>query len=423
MADFNVVKEIVCGFSSLQIDCITSIRIENLKTNGIRPEQKTAFDLDGFHPYSGAFSHDGKQIALGDTFGRIKILNAQTGEPIVPIFSGHNQIVKSIIFSHDDKLLITAYSPDKIIIWDTHTYKQIQSLDITWSYPTSIVLSPDDKFIAAILRKNMINTFVLWQKEENKISYERVYSIDNYYNFIGGFNADGTKILLHNSEVQSSSIWKIDKNATLSLYAANIETPPNVSALQFSPDDTKIIGLSHKHLAIWDTKTLKPDSKIENIGNENIKLSPDGSICIAINRTEVGPINKYLLEVKTGSKICNVSSFPGYAPYIRNVNFFSPDNSTLVTIGPLPELKLIVTHLLLQEDQAALEKELKKLSLSELLQKIAIKKEELRAEKEQRYLAKFFPLKLHLRAMAAEKFADIRNKLASWWKYLTEQAE
>lgn len=48
---------------------ISNKRIENLKTNGIRPEQKTAFDLDGFHPYSGAFSHDGKQIALGDTFG------------------------------------------------------------------------------------------------------------------------------------------------------------------------------------------------------------------------------------------------------------------------------------------------------------------------------------------------------------------
>ncbi|KAH7917826.1 WD40 repeat-like protein [Leucogyrophana mollusca] len=67
-----------------------------------------------------AFLPDGTRIAAGLDNGSFQVVDMITGESVVGPIKGHTEIVNSVVYSPDGRLLVTA-SQDGIRVWDSKT--------------------------------------------------------------------------------------------------------------------------------------------------------------------------------------------------------------------------------------------------------------------------------------------------------------
>jgi WD40 repeat protein len=72
-----------------------------------------------------AFSPDGRLIFIGDTQGICHLLDAGTGEPARPAFSGHREIINAAVFTPDSRLLLTASDDGTVLTWDVESGQRV----------------------------------------------------------------------------------------------------------------------------------------------------------------------------------------------------------------------------------------------------------------------------------------------------------
>ncbi|KAH8430034.1 uncharacterized protein LDX57_007705 [Aspergillus melleus] len=93
------------------------------------------------------FSHDSRRIASGSRDKTIKIWDAQTGACLQTL-EGHDDMVNSVVFSHDSSRIASG-SWKKIKIWDAQTGACLQTLEGHDEWVTSVVFSHDSSRIAS----------------------------------------------------------------------------------------------------------------------------------------------------------------------------------------------------------------------------------------------------------------------------------
>jgi len=185
-------------------------------------------------------SPDGKYIATGDREGRIKIWNTKTWK-CVNSFKAHNQSVNFLSFSSNGEILASA--GDNIInLWKSENWEYITTFTGHTSPVNTLSFSPDGKFLASGDEEGMIkiwNTGAGAGVKEIKApsSVKSIkYSLDGKYLF--AITLDSFIIL-----------WDID---TDNLIKISPEHSDFITSLNLSPDGKYIISGSKVH----DYKTL-----------------------------------------------------------------------------------------------------------------------------------------------------------------------
>jgi WD40 repeat protein len=81
---------------------------------------------------------------------------------------GHNDVIKEIILSHENKYIVTL-SNGSIKIWDRTTGRIRHTLNPCVSYINSMHITPDDKqLVTVLLREEGLNIIEIWDIEEGK---------------------------------------------------------------------------------------------------------------------------------------------------------------------------------------------------------------------------------------------------------------
>ena len=124
------------------------------------------FKLVG-EPYKGGtvaiFSPDGKRIAIGSYY-TIKVLDAETGKPVLEDLQGNKMPVQSLAFSSDGKKIVSGSVDGTVRMWDVETGIYIGKLNVN----SNIDFEEDDVIIPYIPTVGPVET--VGKTESNLIS-------------------------------------------------------------------------------------------------------------------------------------------------------------------------------------------------------------------------------------------------------------
>ncbi|MHB1670215.1 WD40 repeat domain-containing protein [Thiomonas sp.] len=141
---------------------VRAIRAYSNEAYKKRSNSKNSNDVESL-----AYSPDGKQIVTGtDTGSEYGHLNEATGEfvtgknneqvkvwrvtgkgELIRTIDGFTTSVGTIAFSHDGKYLVTGSDDKKVKVWDTHTWRVLETFTAS-DAPMSADFSPDSNYLA-----------------------------------------------------------------------------------------------------------------------------------------------------------------------------------------------------------------------------------------------------------------------------------
>ena len=104
------------------------------------------------------FSPDGTRLAAASSIG-IWIYDVSTGKEI-DLFTGHTNLVESVSFSPDGKIIASGSSDDTIRLWDAATGKHLKAFEGHTNAVECVSFSPDSMTLTSGSRDG---TILLWE--------------------------------------------------------------------------------------------------------------------------------------------------------------------------------------------------------------------------------------------------------------------
>lgn len=230
--------------------------------------------------WSLAFSSDGKILAAGSR-DEIKIWEPDSGTCISTI-GGHEGIIRSVCFTPNNALLLSASQDDKSIkIWELPHGGELARWDDGLGQSMSILALPDGK--RAISGSWEAKAPKLWDIESGKC-------IRTYVGHAGGVwpvGVDRTgKRLISGSSDKTIKVWDVDTGECKATLTGHSQTP---GAVQFFPDGRRAVsGSVDKTVKLWDLEAGTCIGTLEGHESEvhAVACSPDGAIIASTGFTD-----------------------------------------------------------------------------------------------------------------------------------------
>ena len=289
-------------------------------------------NVDSGRVCSVAYSPDGKYIISGLSDKNIKMWDANTGECLKTIKSGHTREVDILSYSPFGKYFISASSSTRPIkIWDVSTGKYIKILRGQNSLE-SVIYSPDGKYIVSSTGLGI----QIWEASTGvclKILKNRLGFISSI-----AFSPDGQRII---GSSYDNIIGMIDLKTGKSLQTLKGHSSL-VNSLAYSPDGNYIVSGSDKFnlrshsnkyprwnsncvIKIWDTNTGECLKNLEGHSNSvnSVAYSPDGTKIIS------GSDDKTIKIWNANTGEC-LQTLEGHSGSIYSIAY-SPDGSRIIS--------------------------------------------------------------------------------------------
>ena len=263
------------------------------------------------------FSPNGKHLATLDG-NIVRLWDANTGKQLQE-FKGHDETVKSVVFSPDGKLLATASEDNTARLWDANTGKLLHTLKGHESSVLSVEFSPDGKLLATASAFED-NTARLWDANTGKLLQQLKGHKNSVYRVV--FSPDG-KLLATASEDNTARLWDANTGKLLQEFKGHEDS---VWSVEFSPDGKLLATASEDNTArLWDANTGKLLQQLKGhlFWVASVEFSPDGKLLA----TASGDKTARLWDANTGKQL---QEFKGHERGVRSV-VFSPDGKLLAT--------------------------------------------------------------------------------------------
>ncbi|MEW6128708.1 MAG: WD40 repeat domain-containing protein [Acidobacteriota bacterium] len=268
------------------------------------------------------FSPDGKLIATGGNDEDVMIWDARTGK-LIKVLSELNtdstMPIDSVAFSLDNKMLAAA-SGGMLIIWDLQTLAVKFSLQAQVYRISSLAFSHDSKILAStcLNLEASDGEISLWDMYTGTLSQTLKVHTDVWST---AFSPDDVLLASANHN-QTITIWDVETGTLLKTLTGHEE---QVNSVAFSPDGkTLLSGSSDKTIKFWDVKTGKLKNQISGLRGEvfSTVISPNGKmIASAI-------LNQVMIWHRQTGKLVRV--LKGHKSYVQSCAF-SPDGKWLVS--------------------------------------------------------------------------------------------
>lgn len=243
---------------------------------------------------SASFSPDGKYLATGSEDRVVRIWNLAQ-ERIAQVFQGHKSEIYSLAFSPDGRRLVSGSGDKTARMWDLETGAclftlAIDDITIAENGPvdagvTSVVLSPDGKFLAA----GSLDTVVrIWDAENGQLVDKLKGHKDSVYSV--AFSPDG-KFLVSGSLDKTLKMWDMASLRSTLASQQGKDVPVGeggktnclttlqghkdyVLSVDISPDGAWIVsGSKDRGVQFWDPKTAKAQFMLQGHKNSVISVA------------------------------------------------------------------------------------------------------------------------------------------------------
>ncbi|GAA6015402.1 hypothetical protein JCM10207_008974 [Rhodosporidiobolus poonsookiae] len=247
-----------------------------------------------------SFSPDGKFLATGSEDRVVRIWNL-AHKRIMNVLRGHKSEIYSLVFSPDGRRLVSGSGDKTAKMWDVDTGACVFTLaidDITIAENgpvdagvTSVVFSPDGKFLAA----GSLDTVVrIWDAETGQLLDKLKGHKDSVYSV--AFSPDG-KFLVSGSLDKTLKMFDVG-SLRAALAAGGKDAPVGeggkttclttlqghkdyVLSVDISPDGAWIVsGSKDRGVQFWDPKTAKAQFMLQGHKNSviSVAVSPVGGL-------------------------------------------------------------------------------------------------------------------------------------------------
>jgi WD40 repeat protein/predicted XRE-type DNA-binding protein len=258
-------------------------------------------------------------LATGSEDRTVKIWDALTGECLKTL-EGHRDRVWLVLFSPDNRTLLSASENQTVKLWDISTGNCLRTIKGYSNSVLSVTLSSDGQLLASSGRDQQVR---LWDVATGKC----LKTLQGHSNIVSSVTfaakLNESQILASGSDDCTIKIWDGETGECLRTIWGHSSW---VQSLSFSPDRlTLASGSRDGTVKLWDWQTGECLQTLEGHIHrvKTVAFSPDGMTLVSGSDDQTVK----LWEVNTG--IC-IQTFQGHQDWILSVTF-SPCGSKIVS--------------------------------------------------------------------------------------------
>ena len=197
-----------------------------------------------------AFSPDGQRVVTGN-YQIAAIWDCQTGRLLLQL-EGHKgrSVVRSVSFSSDGRLVVTASDDGTAKIWRTDTGREMRTLKGHSGRVSSASFSPDGE---RIVTASVDGTARVWASRTGRV----VLTLAGHSGLVNtvSFSSDGRRIVTA-SDDGTAKVWDAETgNPVRTLQGVGAFTRPTALRVGFSPDSRRIVTVGGDSANVWDVET------------------------------------------------------------------------------------------------------------------------------------------------------------------------
>jgi WD40 repeat protein len=260
----------------------TSFRAQTLSTCGPSPPLP-ANVKPGVN--SLAFTKDGKTLVVAGGDGKIRLLDASSGD-VQKVLSGHTNAIYIATFSPDEKLLASSSRDLTARIWDVSSGRELHKFSGFRCSVKTVAFSPNGKTVAASGNDGMIKLWDLkTEKELHSLIHKNSAEIDmGVYNVI--FDRSGKKLYAGNGDGTISE-WDVVTGKETRNWKAH---EGNAFRLEFNRDYSLLASSGFEGtVKLWDTSNWREVRSMSmarsaaafNFASTGLVFSHDGKLIAA----------------------------------------------------------------------------------------------------------------------------------------------